>query len=327
MSASQNAAAEAAEEPGPIGLPIEQQIYALKTWRYLRVAMAAIATALFAAVVEEVLRGHHDLDGKTVHCFQGSISAYYYTPVHAFLVGGLVAIGVCLFCLKGDTPVEDVLLNLAGMFAPVVALVPTDPPGGCTAAGVAFDRFANAGNNMFALVLLETIAFVTLLILVRHKPKIDDVATPPPTVADVIGFKVAAGLVVIQWILWLLSLHTDDVYKKYTHYTSAILMFVCIFLVVCFRAAAGRPGHDLWWHLRHQSLETFIATLMVGSIAVFAVLQWGVHWNKAVFQIEFCLIALFMAFWIVQTREGWHPEVGERRVGPQFVQRLSEPSS
>jgi hypothetical protein len=116
------------------------------------------------------------------------------------------------------------------------------------------------------------------------------------------------------------------VYLKYTHYTSAIAMFVCIFLVVCFRAAARRPNHHLWWHLRHQSLPTLIATLMVASVAVFVVAQFAVHWDKAVFQVELCMIALFVAFWVDETRRGWHPEVGATAYGPPFVKRLAEPA-
>jgi hypothetical protein len=305
-------------------LSIEEQIYALKTWRYLRIAMAAMAATLFAAIIEERVRGHLDPLAmpvpRTVHCWQGSISAYYYTPVHAFLVGALVAIGICLFSLKGDTPVEDVLLNLAGMFAPVVALVPTDPPSQCPPSVVGLDRYANAANNMFALVSLETMAFLIILILVKIRRDPGDLTPPPPTKADAVGFKVAVGLVGVEWLFWALSFHTDAVYKKYTHYSSAILMFVCFFLVVCFRAAATNP-HPFPQHLRRPELEDIIAILMVGSVMAFVVLTL-VHWDEAVFQVEFCLIALFLAYWLVQTERGWHPEVGTRR---WIVRKLSEP--
>jgi hypothetical protein len=74
-------------------------------------------------------------------CLQTSISAYYYTPVHGYFIGGLVAIGVCLFCLKGSTDLEDTLLNLAGMFALIVALVPTPGTGDCASLlGTTHDR-------------------------------------------------------------------------------------------------------------------------------------------------------------------------------------------
>src|SRR5690349_9423078 len=59
-------------------------------------------------------------------CFQQSISAYQYTPVRGFFVGVTFALGICLICLRGSTEIEDALLNIAGMLAPVVALVPTE---------------------------------------------------------------------------------------------------------------------------------------------------------------------------------------------------------
>ena len=68
---------------------------------------------------------------QSTGCFQTSISAYYYTPVHGVFIGALVAVGTCLICLRGNTDAEDILLNLAGMFAPVVALVPTPGTGSC----------------------------------------------------------------------------------------------------------------------------------------------------------------------------------------------------
>ena len=88
---------------------------AQKTYRYLRIGLIGAAVMLAAAVVIE--RWHVD-------CWQGSISAYYYTPVRAVFVGALVAVGLSLIVIKGEGH-EDVYLNIAGMLAPVVAFVPT----------------------------------------------------------------------------------------------------------------------------------------------------------------------------------------------------------
>jgi hypothetical protein len=101
-----------------------QQDFAIKTWRYLRLAMIALVVGLAAAVIYEVARRGGD-------CVQTSISAYYYTPARAIFIGALIAIGACLICLRGSRDWEDILLNVAGMLAPVVALVPTPAPGVC----------------------------------------------------------------------------------------------------------------------------------------------------------------------------------------------------
>src|SRR5262249_28989449 len=89
----------------------------VKSYRYLRTAMVGLLVGLGVAVFYQTWRqGFHLL---------GSVSAYYYTPAQAIFVGALIGLGACMIALKGTTDVEDVLLNLGGMFAAVVAIVPT----------------------------------------------------------------------------------------------------------------------------------------------------------------------------------------------------------
>ena len=94
--------------------------FAIKSYRYLRLSIVVVVLALLASVLIE--RSHVD-------CFQESISAYFYTPVQAMFVSALVVIGVCLIAVRGRTTGEDVLLNLAGVLAPIVAFVPTTSSG------------------------------------------------------------------------------------------------------------------------------------------------------------------------------------------------------
>ena len=98
---------------------------AVKTYNYLRIALAALVLLLFVSVALEWWAA----DG----CLQPSISAYYFTPVRAVFIGVLVTMGVCLVALKGNTDGEDVLMNLAGMLAPGVAFIPTVASGRCAA--------------------------------------------------------------------------------------------------------------------------------------------------------------------------------------------------
>src|SRR5262249_44798629 len=111
---------------------------------------------------------------KAPGCFQTSISAYYYTPVHGIFIGALVAVGTCLICLRGNTDAEDILLNLAGMFAPVVALVPTPGTGSCgSLLTTADNRDVNISNNMLVLLAVGAAGFIFLAVIsivgfVRH---------------------------------------------------------------------------------------------------------------------------------------------------------------
>ena len=92
---------------------------ALDTYRYLRGGMPVMLVMLGAALV---------IERAGASCWQTSISAYYFTAVHAVFIGAICAIGTLLVVYKGSNDTEDVLLNLAGILAFVVAFVPTTRP-------------------------------------------------------------------------------------------------------------------------------------------------------------------------------------------------------
>ena len=127
---------------------------AVRTYGYLRLALAGLVLLLFAAVAIEYLA-----TGRS--CLQTSISAYWHTPVRAVFVGVLVTMGVCLVALKGNTPGEDIALNFAGMLAPGVAFIPTGDPGTCSSVPIQVSDVAPAvRNNMQALLVLGVVALV-----------------------------------------------------------------------------------------------------------------------------------------------------------------------
>ncbi|OAH51242.1 hypothetical protein [Microbacterium oleivorans] len=88
----------------------------LRTHRYLRLALVGIVVALAASVLIELIRS----GGQPLP----SISDYYYSPAGGVFVGALTAAGVALLVLSGrDT--ESMLLDIAAVFAPLIAIVPT----------------------------------------------------------------------------------------------------------------------------------------------------------------------------------------------------------
>ena len=129
--------------------PLEE--YAVKSYRYLRLAIVVVVLSLVASVVIERWK---------TSCWEVSISAYFYTPVHAMFVGALVAIGVCLIAVKGSRDWEDMLLNVAGILAPVVAFVPTSPPSlSCSSSPFGtIDAEAYLDNNVLAYAIGGTVA-------------------------------------------------------------------------------------------------------------------------------------------------------------------------
>ena len=140
--------------PSPPG----RDVAALKTYRYLRLGMLAATAALAYSIVEEARK-------PGVGCFLGSISGYYYTPVHSVFVGVMVLIGVMLLVIKGRTVIEDACLSLAGMMAPIVAFIPTsdDVEGVCRVPMLDAGRYepargspvvsASINNNLHAFAV------------------------------------------------------------------------------------------------------------------------------------------------------------------------------
>lgn len=270
-------------------LPPDEQIYAVKTWRYLRLAMIVLIVGLLVSIAYE--------RANAPGCFQSSISAYYYTPVHGFLVGMLVAVGACLICLKGNNEGEDALLTLAGMFAPVVALVPTPNAGDCfSIAGPAENRDANVSNNVFALLVAGGVGLVILAVLVLLARAGKGVNMPSASVLVVFA---------VTSVVWLLALVVFNVEHRFfiqnAHYTAAIAMFACFLAVVIWNAVDYKAAKGVSWLKNHYALIAagmVIAAVVIGLSGLLGFDYW-------VLVIEATLITFFAVFWAIQTGELW----------------------
>jgi hypothetical protein len=265
----------------------------VKTYRYLRIAMVSLVVALGVSVAHEMI----EKEGK---CFQTSISAYWYTPAQAIFVGTLIAIGVCLIALKGNTEWEDIFLNVAGMLAPFVALVPTPGPGKCQTVKVdALERTAAVENNVTALLAVGLLGVVlALAFAVRSR------GTQRTTQ---FGIGVSA-LVIVGAAIWF---WTDlDSFIEYAHYTAALTMFGFIILVVAWNAwQFARQNTDDVTTIERREYATnryaIVAALMVGSLVLMGGYAKLFEWDHAVLWIEGVLITLFATFWVLQTKELW----------------------
>ena len=253
----------------------EQQV--VRTYRYLRLSLVLLALMLTVSVVLTSVHTGVVLD---------SISEYYYSSSRGVLVASLVAIGVGLVAQRGKNEAEDVALNLAGMFAPVVAFVPTPRgrPRDFTVESI--------DNNMTALLVAGAVAVVgagllALTALDRQGGR------RAMSRAQSWGLPLAA-LVVAGAALWL-RLWRDG-FVAYAHYTAAIGMFVCIALAVLVNARVAA-------HLRRS--YTVVFALMLASQ-----LAWlsAPFWSHAVLLVEALLIGLFAVFWSVQTWELRYPD-------------------
>lgn len=302
----------------------------VKSYRYLRAAMVAVLIWLAAAVVLQTGRQDGDI--------LSSISAYYYTPAQAVFVGALVALGVCMIALQGTTPAEDVLLNIGGMFAPIVALVPTaraediravleqcreasEPvyneqgtPVDCDAFEAAESALAaatrlNIENNVTALFIAGLVGLIATLVFYL----VDSKRTPRfwP------GFLLAVAVYVVG--AWRFFGDTDRFVER-GHQLAAIGLFTCIVFVAMVNALRYRDVRLSQLEGRGKLLRvlrgvfglrnpySWVAFLMLAALAVglsAVILQWR---PDALFWLEAALIVLFAALWIIQTIERWHDD-------------------
>lgn len=296
-------AGAARQEAGRADGKTKQSSDAIKTYRYLRIAMVMLLAGIGVSVLVEITQ----VGGR---CLQGSISAYYYTPVRAFFVSAVLALGVCMVAIRGVGWWEETALNLAGMLAPVVALVPTPGTGSCTSDPSLTAAGPEAvGNNMAALLWMAPLGalyVVVLRILAKRRGK--TLAAPQ------------VGLLIPVAVLWFVALvlfwFDRGWVLDFGHGVSALLMFACIVAVVALNGVSlgrkeiseGKSSGAMAYANRYS----LIAAAMVLSFLV----TYGWHrlsggWGHWVFAVEALLLGLFLLFWTLQTEELWDEAVRE----------------
>lgn len=268
---------------------------AVRTYGYLRLALAGLVLLLFTAVAVEWL-------ATGTSCLQTSISAYWHTPARAVFVGVLVTMGVCLVALKGNTRGEDVALNFAGMLAPGVAFVPTGDPGTCSSVPITAGDVAPAvANNMQSLFVLGAAGFVVALVLAVRSAGAQGLPR-----GDRLGLAVAFT-VMAGGAVWFYVARTS--FLEHGHDAAAIPMFLAIVVAVWLngrdvsRAVTqgsmdARAGH-------YVPVYRAIATAMLVTLGVTVAATFLSPWDHLVLWVEVVLILLFAGFWVVQTVELW----------------------
>ena len=218
--------------------------YAIKSYRYLRLAIVVVVLSLIASVL---------LERAKTSCWEVSISAYYYTPVHAMFVGALVAIGVCLIAVKGSEEWEDMLLNVAGILAPIVAFVPTSPPSrSCASSPLGtIDAEAYLDNNILAFIIGGVVAIggAWLIAKLQHRPQL---ATPVPQTKY--GLLLCAALTAAG-VIWYAGFRQS--FLDHAHAGTAIAMFVMVGIVIAINSRYARRSY--------RGLYAFLAGFMAAA--------------------------------------------------------------
>ena len=282
----------------PAQVPPPEDATARGTYRYLRVAPPIIAAFLFTGVAVASFQGW---------AIQTSISAYYYTPAHSVFIAALCAIGVCLSVNQGNSRSEDILLNFAGFFAFIVAMVPTGAGVKNEAieqslnghATLVYDTQPGIFNNVLAIAVAAVITQIVRAKLSVKAGEPTDLAKttdPWPRRWFFIGSLVLA--VLAAWALF-----SGPTFRTHGHNVSAVTMFVFILFVMWsnWRATRSDPTNAYAGAYRR------IAFALVGTL-VLLIGAWFLLGSYTVIVAEFVLIAEFAIFWIVQSRELWDVE-------------------
>jgi hypothetical protein len=271
--------------------------FAIKSYRYLRLSIVVVVAALIASVLLEV--GH-------AGCWQGSISAYYYTPTHSVFVGGLVAIGVALIAVKGSSDLEDALLNVSGVLAPIVAFVPTSPPLAtdvCQATGfVGGDAEPLIDNNLLSFAIGGLLAIILTFVVGRFvKPAGDgagratEEAEQPNPKPLRIGLAICVVLLA-GGLIWYYGFR--DNFLDHAHGGAAGAMFGFVAIVMVINAiTARRPYRPYYWGL--------FAAMVLGVVVALVGVRIDTDWRHQILVLEICELLPFAVFWVLQTVEHW----------------------
>jgi hypothetical protein len=271
---------------------------ALDTYRYLRGGIPVMLVLLAAALIIERA-------GAT--CWQTSISAYYFTSAHGPFIGAICAIGTLLIVYKGSRDTEDILLNLAGILAFVVAFVPTSRPvmlcgESALPVGALTDRAII--DNVWALVVALVLSRVASWWMYR-RTNTGRTRSPLGEVATWIQRAVlAVGLLTLifapQWFV------------ANAHGIAAVTMFVSFIVTVLINAfLAGRqdegkcPNTRTYHHL-YQVISLSMVLTLIAAVTAHLALD---GFNHTVLVVEIALIAEFGAYWLVQTVELWNTSI------------------
>jgi hypothetical protein len=290
-----------------------------KTYTYLRTAMVALLVALGVAVFYQTARQGFLL---------ASVSAYYYTPAQAIFVGALIGLAACMIALKGTWGAEEVFLSLGGMFAAVVAIVPTsrgedhrtavracrellteqeltdlDCP---NVLALADATKANVENNMVALLIVGLLGLVAgVFFALRGKKGLG---------AEFWwGFGAAFAVWLFAGVAFVVS---TEWFIDYAHYIAAFGLLVCIVIVAIANAVrreseqpsgASAPGETTVKGARDALMRrptrlNSYAGLVWAMVGVAAIgIGLVVADVLSLFWLEIVVALLFAVFWMVQT--------------------------
>lgn len=285
-----------------------------RTYRNLRLGIAGTVVVIGVAVAVTSL-------GTGV---LPSISAYYYTPARNLLVGALVAAAFGILVLSGRG-LQRALLDAAASFAPLIALVPT-AAGGSSFVDDASDC-ASGTRCLPASALPDVEVGVwsylvvgVLVLMVAAGVTASRSRSEGSGVWRAVGpsLGVAAVVLVAVGATWMLARH---VVLQWGHLMAAVAFFGLIAAVAVTNAvsrpspAAGTAAADRAGHGLRRAYLVIAVALVVDLVLTVVAVAAGFDGGDAasggsgvpVLLIgEAVALALFAAFWVLQSLQRWN---------------------
>jgi hypothetical protein len=272
-----------------------------RTYRYVRLSLVGVLAFLGIGVGIQVAGG-----GALT-----SVSAAFYSPARDVFVGALCAVSIALLALSGRS-VEQALLDVAAVLAPLVALVPTPlAPGDVLGVDVACPGegscipaayLPGVANGVVTLLIVGALGLATAAVLAAVQ------GTFSRGLAVELGVIGALLLAAGGW--WMLQRPS---FLLAAHNVAAGVFFALVAAVAAL--AALRPAARTTRGQRRLRLAYAIVAvgIAVGVLAVAVAAAshaLGFDLDDAspvpiVLLGETLALALFAAFWVIQTIELW----------------------
>lgn len=235
-----------------------------------------------------------------------SISAYYYTAARDIFVGALIAAALGIITLSGHG-IQRALLDAAGLFAPLIALVPTPIRNGtvpaflgacpgvtkCIPEAVLPDIDVGVITYLVAGALAIVVAILVSTFAAEGSLRR---STPSLVIACVVLL-----LVLITWV-W-----AREFFLAQTHLVAGVIFFGLIAAVAIANVFdQGQGARPVRW--RRIVYWLIAVSLFVDVAILIIVITSGVDVGTLpppVFVGEFIALTLFVIFWVVQSLERW----------------------
>lgn len=271
-----------------------------RTHRYLRLALVGLVAALLLAVLVQIVAS----GGEVLP----SISHYFYTPARNVFVGSLIAVSLALLALSGRD-LETAFLDVAAIFAPLIALVPTgfddDPdavqpqcPADADCLPAQYLPDVQQGVVVYAIVVTLVVATALVVRTVQRQRLRGTV------VSGTIAMVVAVLLLVFAF-----APGVSDGFPFNTalpisiHFAVTIAFFVAFAAVPILHALPGDPAAAAPVARWQRVVYIAVPILMIVDLVLLGVATRA--WPGVVFWGELTALLLFAVFWLTQTIQRW----------------------